>query len=76
MTGQVDTYDSFTSFYQQLQNFFFTFTTVLGFWRSTGKKNFLLSPLVIVRPVRSQLDLRIEADCLESKLLAKKRIFP
>ena len=24
---------------------FFTFTTVLGFWRSTGEKDFLLSPL-------------------------------
>ena len=26
---------------------FFTFTTVLDFWRSTGKKNFLLSPLAL-----------------------------
>ena len=36
---------SATPFYQKLQKFFFIFTTVLGFWRSTGKKNFLLSPL-------------------------------
>ena len=27
---------------------FFTFTTVLDFWCSTGKKNFLLSPLKII----------------------------